>query len=116
PRKEAPVRDALSALARRWVAEEDFWMLHARGPGEFTATVAPRSGQFLNVIPFGEHQEGEAYDLDPDNRFVGLRWLPGEGTKSLFFQIGPADAAVHFDLRVGGQRLRDQVYCGAALA
>jgi arylsulfatase A-like enzyme len=116
--REAHVREALSGLARRWIAEEDFWMLYAHGPGEFTAAVAPRSGQFLNVLPFGKFLETESGSVvaDVNGRFFQLKWRPEERTEGLFLQTVPADGAVHFDLSIDGRRSPGQVFLGTKRA
>src|SRR5262249_9000069 len=113
-RKEAPVRDALSALARRWVAEEDFWMLYAHGPGEFTATVRPQSREFLATIPFRDVLGSDSYvgDNDSSGGFFRLAWRPGDRTKGLFFQTFAADSSVHFDLRIDGRPAPEQIFIG----
>jgi hypothetical protein len=114
--RETTMRDALSTLVRRWVAEEDFWMLYAHGPGEFTATVAPRSGQFLNTMPIADDREKDSYRIDASARSFEWKCVPDQHTKGIFFQVTPADAGVRFDLRINGQHFPGQVFTGKSLA
>jgi hypothetical protein len=110
--KETRMQETLSALARRWIGEEDFWMLHAHGPGQFTVTLSPHSGQFLRLIPFGEGLDSDSYGSDANVRTFHWSCVPGERTKSLFLQAAPAEAAVHFEVRIDDRLVPDRVFIG----
>jgi hypothetical protein len=78
--------------------------------------LVPRSGQFLNVIPFGNPQGDDptgTYEIDPNGRFVEWSCKLDQANQSVFLQIAPRDAAIGFDLRVNGQRDLQQVFIGA---
>jgi hypothetical protein len=107
------MRKALSSVARRWVAEDGFWMLYASGPGTFDATVRARVGERLSMsIPFGQVPDTDSYVIDHNGRFFQCNWHPGNQTKGLFLQVMPADATIHFDLRIDGKLSPDRVFIG----
>jgi hypothetical protein len=91
-----------------------FWTVYARGPGEIAADLVPGSGQLINVIPFGEWRGNARYEIDPGGRYFRWSCSPGDRTVGAFLQIAPADAPIHVDVRIDGQRQASRILMGAS--
>ena len=58
--KEPDAARALFEPLRQWISSEQFWMVHAAGPGDFEATIEVVDGRFGTFIPV---------NLTPDDDF-----------------------------------------------
>jgi hypothetical protein len=112
--KEAPMAETLLRLARDWAGQEDYFLLRARGPGEFTVNLLlPQAGQFLNAILVGGETEGEDYDVGPNGRWVRWTCRPEARERTCYVQLVPRDAPVRIDLRIDGVRQPGKIFLGA---
>lgn len=100
---EPAITAALSKVLDAWAAEDDHWVIHAEGSGEFEITLSS-AGQFLVFVPAGIEPSREGLEVSEDGKT--LRWTvypAGPRRKSLYVQMSPADAQVHAELKVDGQ-------------
>lgn len=113
---EPVMAKTLADRVKPWAAEDDHWLLHADGPGEFDATLTAGGddGQFLVFIPTGADPERDHLEVSDDGKT--LRWLtrPGGRRKSLYVQMSPPGAPVRLDLKTNGQRDPARVFLGPA--
>jgi arylsulfatase A-like enzyme len=119
-RKDLAGADRAAATAllrplRDWMEGEQFWMIHAAGPGDYEATVELLEETFGLVIPVGlDAERDELPEMLAEGR--ALRWhvYPGKGTKSLFLQPVPAGASLRLSFKVNGEEKPEMVFLGKA--
>lgn len=116
-KKEMPMAKVLFGAVREWMEAEDFWMVHAHGQGEFTATFVAQGGRIRISSPL--EVEGEAERnvvVDPNER--GVKWTsnPKGGTRSMYLQFEPKDCMVLCDFQIDGVRQLDKVHLGQQVA
>jgi arylsulfatase A-like enzyme len=107
--KEPALTKVLSETIRNGVAQEDYWMIHARGQGDFEVRIEVRGGQFAVFLP-GESAEETRDHLEAAPEGRSLRWTayPEGGTKMLFLQSAPTEAPLTIDARINGVRVEPQ--------
>ena len=105
-RRAAP-HEALFGHLRQWVGEEEYWLLHAHGRGDFDATLETADGRFALFIPLGMDPERDSFEISEDGKRI--RWVAypgaadgGDGTKSLYFQLSNPNAPVRVSFKHNG--------------
>jgi len=111
-RQDAAMARTLLDLLRPWIAEENYWIVYAKGKGQFEATVTPRPGQFSKTIPIGTDEERDRLDIGPDGRWYHWTCELHGDTKAMYLQFAPKDAAIRFEFRIDGVERPEQVYLG----
>lgn len=113
---EPRAANPLFAHLKQWISEEEYWMLHAHGEGDFEATLTAADGRLALFIPVNFSPERDSLDVSEDGKT--LHWVchphgaPGS-SKAIYFQLSNPNAAVRVDLKVNGQADRSQVFLGA---
>jgi hypothetical protein len=105
---------ALLRPLRRWIEEEQLWMIHAAGPGDDEATIELSEGTFGLVLAAGADPERDELP-EPLAEGRALRWhvYPGKGgTKSLFLQPARPDASLRLSLKINGEDRKEMVFLG----
>jgi hypothetical protein len=112
--QEPAILQELDALVHDWMEEDDFWLVHVHGGGDFSVKVSPEKGQCTHVFPLGEFDAGRGRDVvtGPSGRWLGWRVSQEKGTRTLYFRVLPAESTLEIDANMGGTRAADKVFLG----
>jgi hypothetical protein len=107
--------EALFRLLREWMDTEQYWLIHALGPGDYEATIELPKGRFGLFIPVGlDAMRGDDLSVHEDGRVLRWHVYPGgtKQAKALFLQPADPDAALRVDFKINGERQTALTFLG----
>lgn len=104
--------EAVFKPLRDWMNTEQYWMLHAKGKGDFEATIELSEGRFGLYIPVGLDPLRDHFEVLDEGRTLSWHVYPGGGVKSLFLQPDKSDASLRIDCKINGNRSKELLFLG----
>ena len=101
-REPARVKELLP-IVQEWMEREDYWMFHAKGPGEMRATLTREDGRFIVFIPVRFDLEHDRLEPSADGKKLVWTVHPGDLTKSLYVERPPGTGPFTYDLSIDGR-------------
>jgi arylsulfatase A-like enzyme len=114
--QEAGLRNELATIVQQWMDEEDYWVLHAVGPGDFQVNVVPQGGQLLHVVAGHAHRADAHCEHGPHGKSLAWVCRPSARPLRLFLQNAPVDSKLDFDVLFDGRRQPARVFAGPSKA